>query len=148
MPYLLEREKLSGHKFLDLGIVGDGRKITDRFKILSPNRQIETCEALAPADPFIGVSVLGQFKTGQRSFLNCLISSSVLLTGVTPVSTSITRLQYGEKECTPIRYFDGREEKIPLSAIEHLTAQTRNPGNLALRPPCAPGRILEFKRRL
>ena len=43
MPSFVEREKLSGLHFLDLGIVQDTREIADRTKILSLNRRVEAC---------------------------------------------------------------------------------------------------------
>ena len=41
MPSLLEREKLSALKFLDLGLAPDIREIAERFKIRSLNPPIE-----------------------------------------------------------------------------------------------------------
>jgi GTP-binding protein EngB required for normal cell division len=100
-----------------------------RFQITSLNRQIEACENLLRQDQLIDVAILGQFKAGKSSFLNSLIGKPILPVGVIPVTTSITRLQYGSRERVLVRRFDGNEEEVDLSAVEEFTSEARNPSN-------------------
>ena len=105
------------------------REVCNQFHIVSQNRQIEACEGLFTGNQLIDVALLGQFKAGKSSLLNSLIGKSILPIGVIPVTTSITRLRYGTSERAVIRYFDGREEKVALGAIEDYTSEARNPSN-------------------
>ncbi len=100
-----------------------------RFSILSLNRQIEACEKLLIQSQPIDVAILGQFKAGKSSFINSLIGKSVLPVGVIPVTTVITRLQYGEKEQAVVRYFDGNTSEIAINDIEAFTSEAENPSN-------------------
>ena len=105
------------------------REICDRFHIVSPNRQIEACKNLLTQDKLIDVAILGQFKAGESSFINSLTGKPILPVGVIPVTTTITRLQYGKKERAIIRHFDGRQIEADIGAIEDFTSEAKNPGN-------------------
>jgi GTP-binding protein EngB required for normal cell division len=100
-----------------------------RFSIVSLKRQIEACEKLLIQSPPIDVAILGQFKAGKSSFINSLIGKSVLPVGVIPVTTVITRLQYGEREQAIVRYFDGSASEIGINDIENFTSEAENPSN-------------------
>ena len=105
------------------------QEISQQFQITSLNRQIEACSNILNQKRFIDVAIFGQFKAGKSSFLNCLIGKDVLPVGVIPVTTAITRLQYGEKERVIIHYYDGNAEEVPLERIEEYTSESRNPAN-------------------
>ena len=104
-------------------------EICDTFRIISLNRLLEACEGLLTQNPLIDVAVLGQFKAGKSSFLNSMIDKPILPIGVTPVTTVITRLQYGPKERGIITLFDGVIHEIDLSMIQDFTSEARNPAN-------------------
>jgi len=104
-------------------------KICDAFRIISLNRQIEACKSLLANNPPIDVAVLGQFKTGKSSFINSLVDKPILPVGVVPVTTVITRLQYGEKERVVVTHFDGTASEVPTEELENFTSEARNPGN-------------------
>ena len=100
-----------------------------RFSIVSLNRQIEACQKLLVQNPPIDVAILGQFKAGKSSFINSLIGKSILPVGVIPVTTVITRLQYGEREQAVVRYFDGSTAEIGINDIKNFTSEAENPSN-------------------
>jgi GTPase Era involved in 16S rRNA processing len=75
------------------------------------------------------VAVLGQFKAGKSSFLNSLIGREILPVGVIPVTTTVTRIQYGEKENVIVRHFDGKETKVTIPEVEDFTSEAKNPAN-------------------
>lgn len=110
-------------------ILGDIKKIVAGFEIVALNRQIEVCEGLLAQNPPIDVAVLGQFKAGKSSFINSLMGKSVLPVGVIPVTTVITRLQFGQKERAVIRTFDGKEFDIDLKDLDQYTSEAKNPSN-------------------
>jgi GTP-binding protein EngB required for normal cell division len=105
------------------------RKICEHFHVSSLNRQIEVSNNLLQQDNLIDVAILGQFKAGKSSFLNSLIGNPLLPVGVIPVTSAITRLQYGERERASIRYFDGREIESEVSVVGEFTSETQNPAN-------------------
>jgi GTPase Era involved in 16S rRNA processing len=105
------------------------QEICGQFHIVSLNRQIEACENLLQQDQLIDVAILGQFKSGKSSFLNSLIGKSILPVGVIPVTTTITRLQYGKRERAIVRHFDGQQTDVDIGAIEEFTSEAKNPAN-------------------
>lgn len=105
------------------------RDACDRMQILSLDRRLEACEALFAENPPIDVAVLGQFKAGKSSFVNNLIGRNVLPVGVIPVTTVITRLQFGERERAVISFYDGTTKEIPVSALDEYTSEAKNPSN-------------------
>ena len=105
------------------------RGICDQFHIVSLDRQIEACRNLLLQDKHIDVAILGQFKAGKSSFLNSLIGKPLLPVGVIPVTTTITRLQYGKRERAIIRYFDGREIEAEVTTVGEFTSEAQNPAN-------------------
>jgi GTP-binding protein EngB required for normal cell division len=101
----------------------------ERFQMISLNRQLEAARTLLEENPPIDVAVMGQFKAGKSSFLNSLLGQDVLPVGAIPVTTAITRLQYGNKERVLVRHFDGRTTEVPLTDIAEFTSEAKNPGN-------------------
>lgn len=105
------------------------RDICFQFQIVSLNRQVEACEILLRQNQPIDVAILGQFKAGKSSFINSLIGKSILPVGVIPVTTVITRLQYGEKERATISHFDGTQPEVDIKEIENFISEAKNPAN-------------------
>lgn len=105
------------------------QQASDLFHLTSLNRQLEAAQTLLKQNPPIDVAILGQFKAGKSSFINSLIGQAILPVGVIPVTTTITRLQYGESERALVRHFDGRTTTIKLSEIQGFTSEAQNPGN-------------------
>jgi GTP-binding protein EngB required for normal cell division len=105
------------------------KEICNQFQIITLNRQIEACENLFRQGNMIDVAILGQFKAGKSSFLNSLISKKILPVGVIPVTTVITRLQYGRKERAIITHFDGQQTEVDPSSIEEFISEAKNPAN-------------------
>jgi len=105
------------------------REVCVRFQIVSLNRQMEACDNLLQQNQPIDVAILGQFKAGKSSFLNSLTGKPILPVGVTPVTTTITRLQYGGKEKAIIRHFDGQQTEVEIAAIGEFTSEAKNPAN-------------------
>src|SRR4030065_1605100 len=105
------------------------QEICNQFHIVSLNRQIAACENLLHQNQLIDVVILGQFKSGKSSFLNSLIGKPILPVGVIPVTTTITRVQYGKRERAIVRHFDGQQTDVDIGAIEDFTSEAKNPAN-------------------
>jgi GTP-binding protein EngB required for normal cell division len=101
-----------------------------RFHIVSLARQIEVCEELVKNNPLIDVAILGQFKAGKSSFINSLVGIPVLPVGVIPVTTVITRIQYGARERASATFFDGTSSEMTLEDLGAYISEAGNPSNL------------------
>jgi GTP-binding protein EngB required for normal cell division len=110
-------------------LVGKIRIIASQYNLVSLNRQIEVSESLLKENALIDVAILGQFKAGKSSFINSLTGKPVLPTGVTPVTTVITRLQYGETERASVRYSDGASSLIDIEDVGNYVSEANNPSN-------------------
>jgi len=109
-----------------LALIGD---ICSAYHISSLNRQIDACKGLFVENPLIDVAILGQFKAGKSSFINSFIGKPVLPVGVIPVTTVITRLQYGAKERAAVSFFDGKRTEVDFDEIEEYISEAKNKAN-------------------
>jgi GTP-binding protein EngB required for normal cell division len=89
---------------------------------------IESCRVFA-REKTLNVAILGRFKAGKSSFLNCLLGRPLLPVGVIPVTSVVTEIQWGPCERAEALFADGREEPIPVERIGDFIAESRNPGN-------------------
>ena len=101
----------------------------DQFQLVSLSRRLEAAQSLLEENPPIDLAVLGQFKAGKSSFINSLLGRSILPVGAIPVTTAVTRLQYGEKERLLVRHFNGTTTEAPLISIGEFTSEAKNPSN-------------------
>lgn len=120
-----ESTSLSRLKSLHQTIVA----IKERFGIASLQRPLEAFQGMLVEDPLIDVAILGQFKAGKSSFINSLIGRAILPVGVIPVTTAITRLQYGNEEKAVVTHFDGKRTEIRLDDLADFTSEAKNPAN-------------------
>ena len=110
-------------------LVGRVNEAASRFQIVSLKRRIEVCESLLKKNPLIDVAILGQFKAGKSSFINSLVEREILPVGVIPVTTVITRLQYGPQERAMITYIDGTRSEIGIEELGKFISEAQNPSN-------------------
>ncbi|MGO9136354.1 MAG: dynamin family protein [Syntrophales bacterium] len=129
MSYAINNDSVSRVQDVSQQLLNNVLELCTRFSIVSLNRQIEACQKLLVQNPPIDVAILGQFKAGKSSFINSLIGKSILPVGVTPVTTVITRLQYGEREQAVVSYFDGSAVEIGINDIKNFTSEADNPSN-------------------
>ena len=75
------------------------------------------------------VLVAGEAKRGKSTLVNALLGRAVLPAGVTPLTSLATTVRYGPDPGRRAVFADGRVEHFPLSALEDLVTERRNPGN-------------------
>lgn len=73
------------------------------------------------------VAITGQFSSGKSTFLNALLSKNILPTGITPVTSKVNYIKYGDELKIKIRYMDGREE---FQSVEHIAKFTDQRGEV------------------
>lgn len=89
------------------------------------------------------VAITGQFSSGKSTFLNALLAKSILPTGITPVTSKVNYIRYGEEFKIRVRYKDGRDEYHDISNIAHFTDQREHVEDIAYLVLYAPLNILK-----
>ena len=103
-------------------------ELCDRYQIADLRYFLEICRAFARAET-LNVAVFGRFKAGKSSFLNHLLGESLLPTGVIPVTSVITGIEFGAEERAEVRFLDGHATPISPTQIVDYVSETANPGN-------------------
>jgi ribosome biogenesis GTPase A len=75
------------------------------------------------------LAVLGQMKRRKSSFINALLGTEILPTGVLPVTSVITEIKCGPAPCATILRTTGQREEIALSTLADYITEAGNPGN-------------------
>ena len=69
------------------------------------------------------VAVTGQFSSGKSTFLNALMAKDILPTGITPVTSKVNFIKYGDEYKLEIYFSDGRVEFHPVQNLQNFTDQ-------------------------
>jgi len=109
------------------GLLGDIRKVQTKLldeKFL-PSRQLESIlnKQIRRARYPMEVAITGQFSSGKSTFLNALLSKNILPTGITPVTSKVNFINYGEEYKLKITYYSGAQEFAPIESIADFTDQ-------------------------
>jgi len=104
-------------------------EIRDRYRMQSLDPQIEACRQGLRQDGIIDVAVLGRFKAGKSSFLNCIVGQDVLPVGVIPVTSILTVLCFGEREQARVRFLGGEEQVVRVAELPDFVTEEKNPEN-------------------
>jgi GTP-binding protein EngB required for normal cell division len=78
---------------------------------------------------YIDVAIVGQFKAGKSSFINSLLGESIIPTGFLPVTSVITRVQYGNSFSIVLKHQNGHPETITADKLINFCTEQHNPGN-------------------
>ena len=76
------------------------------------------------------VACIGQVKRGKSTLLSALVGQPVLPTGIVPVTSVPTVLQYGTVPAALIRFAGGETRPTPLTDLEAYVSEARNPENV------------------
>jgi len=109
------------------GLLGDINKISaalldDNFL---PSVQLKSIldKQLRRARYPMEVAITGQFSSGKSTFLNALLSRNILPTGITPVTSKVNFINYGEEYKLKITYYSGAQEYASIDKISEFTDQ-------------------------
>ncbi len=89
------------------------------------------------------VAITGQFSAGKSTFLNAFLAKNILPTGITPVTSKVNYIRYGEEFKMGVRYKDGRDEYHDISNIAHFTDQRQSVEDIDYLVLYAPLNILK-----
>ena len=112
------------------GLVGDIKKIQAKLldeKFLPSNQLIGILnKQIRRARYPMEVAITGQFSAGKSTFLNALLSRNILPTGITPVTSKVNFINYGEEYKLKITYYSGAQEFAPIESIADFTDQRQH----------------------
>ena len=112
------------------GLVGDIKKIQTKLldeKFLPSSQLISVLNRqIRRARYPMEVAITGQFSSGKSTFLNALLSRNILPTGITPVTSKVNFINYGEEYKLKITYYSGAQEFAPIESIADFTDQRQN----------------------
>ena len=112
------------------GLVGDIKKIQAKLldeKFFPSNQLVGILnKQIRRARYPMEVAITGQFSSGKSTFLNALLSRNILPTGITPVTSKVNFINYGEEYKLKITYYSGAQEYAPIEAIADFTDQRQN----------------------
>lgn len=75
------------------------------------------------------VVVMGQFKRGKTTFVNCLLGAEVLPNSVVPLTSINTVIRYGERVRATVHFLDGRTEEIGVDSLPDFVTEKGNSEN-------------------
>ncbi len=122
-----QEKYLQTQKYYEISLLGDVQRVKDvlideKFKpslqlknIL--NKQIK--RAVYPME----VAIVGQFSSGKSTFLNALLSKDILPTGITPVTSKVIYINYGQEHKLRVTYTSGVHEYHPIEKISMFSDQ-------------------------
>jgi len=84
------------------------KQLAKQYNMTSVSDNLQTLLDDMEQDYFSFI-VVGEFSTGKSSFLNALIEQPILPTGITPTTSTINLIQYGQQQRVTVEYIDGTE---------------------------------------
>jgi ribosome biogenesis GTPase A len=69
------------------------------------------------------IAISGQFSSGKSTFLNALLQKDILPTGITPVTSKVNFINYGDEYRLKVTYSSGHEAFHPIEDIAKFTDQ-------------------------
>lgn len=87
----------------------------------------ELCRRLGSQE--ITVSVIGQFKRGKSTLVNAILGEELLPVGIVPVTSAVTRLQYG-KQHAEVHFENGEVKEIDLDSLSQYIDEQKNEENI------------------
>ena len=69
------------------------------------------------------IAIIGQFSSGKSTFLNALLGQDILPTGITPITSKVCKICYGEDYILEILYKDGRKVLQSVDFFKKLSRE-------------------------
>ena len=114
----------------ETGLIGDIKKARAKLldKKFQPSIQLQNIldKQIRRARYPMEVAITGQFSSGKSTFLNAILSKNILPTGITPVTSKVNFINYGDEYKLKITYYSGAQEYAPIEAISDFTDQRKD----------------------
>lgn len=76
------------------------------------------------------LAVLGQFKRGKTTLINSLLGAEVLPTGIVPLTSIVTFIEYGHAPAATVSFHDGCVQPISIHEVAAFVTERDNPRNV------------------
>ena len=106
----------------------EAARVCGRYRLAALEDFLSSCRTFAREER-LNVAIFGRFKAGKSSFLNQVLGRPLLPVGATPVTSVVTRIEYGPRERAGVRFLDGRSKSFSLDGIGEFVAEEHNPEN-------------------
>ncbi len=101
-------------------LLGDLQTLLARFDAAEED-QNTLRDTLAQLDEFFLLVVVGEFNAGKSAFINALLGRTVLKEGVTPTTTQVNILRYGEEVAREVLSAHLQAVTAPLPLLKELS---------------------------
>ena len=124
------KQQQKEEQHFEVGFSGDVKRVVSSLldeKFL-PSEQLKVAlnKQIRRVEYPIEIAIIGQFSSGKSTFLNALLSKDILPTGITPVTSKITYINYGERYEMKVTYLSGKEMFIPISEMNNYLDQRKS----------------------
>ncbi|CAA6807877.1 MAG: Putative ATP /GTP binding protein [uncultured Sulfurovum sp.] len=114
----------------ELGFLGDVKRVANALldeKFL-PSQELRTAlnKQIRRVEYPIEIAIVGQFSSGKSTFLNALLSKDILPTGITPVTSKVTYINFGERYEMKVTYVSGKSVFLPITEMESYLDQRKS----------------------
>jgi GTP-binding protein EngB required for normal cell division len=123
---------LEQHLSLKLELAAIIRAVMQLFHEAKDDRREHQARKLLSrlAEDQFNLAVVGQFKRGKSSLMNAVIGMDRLPTGVLPLTSVVTTVRYGDRECVHVQTRgSSMPHEVPLSELQDYVTERGNPGN-------------------
>ncbi|RBQ29079.1 dynamin family protein [Aliarcobacter vitoriensis] len=125
-----KQESVQNEIIYEDGLVGEIKKTIDKLldEKFHPSMQLKAIlnKQIRRARYPMEVAITGQFSAGKSTFLNALLSRNILPTGITPVTSKVNFINYGDEYKLKITYYSGVQEYAPIESIADFTDQRQD----------------------
>lgn len=111
----IEVDILKDDRSLLLGL----QNILSKFDALEEDRQTVT-QSIQQLDELFLLVVVGEYNSGKSAFINAFLGGRVLKEGVTPTTTRINILRFGEKQETSIQEDRIHVTSLPIETLKDV----------------------------
>jgi GTP-binding protein EngB required for normal cell division len=110
-------------------IVREGLAAGREVKNEQVERTLQELSAKLAGDHF-NLVVVGQFSRGKSTLMNAILGKAYLPSGIVPVTSVITAVSYGSRECVVLRQGNSiLTQEIPIRELVNYVTEQVNPGN-------------------
>lgn len=116
-------------KFELAGLVRDLKALLPRPVPPEVERECQSLWGRLADDQF-NLAVIGQFNRGKTSLMNAVLGMDRLPTGIVPLTSVITVVRHGSRECALVEYENSMlRPEITLADLPAYVTEEGNPGN-------------------
>ncbi|OBV28416.1 hypothetical protein BKN38_00410 [Helicobacter sp. CLO-3] len=101
-------------------LIAQTRYTLSHYSKLSAHASNELARLESIIDESIKIAIVGQFSSGKSTFLNALLGREILPSGITPITSKVCEIRYGEAYELEVRYKDSSIKHKPLSFLHTL----------------------------